>query len=472
MIGYRSLYTLIFLLHGILLCSSQETAPEVELNSVYDFGAKGDSITDDTEAIQKAIDSGVGQIVFHSGVYRLTKSVEIDLDRSGPIALIGNGTARIIMNGAGPAFRLIGTHMGTAGPSTIKQNIWNNQRMPVVDGLEIVGKHPEAVGIEATGTIQLTITRVLIREVVHAIHLTNRNRNVIISECHLFNNSGIGVYLDDVDLHQINITTSHISYNRGGGIVVRKGSVRNLQIGSCDIEGNMDANGPPTANVLIDITAGSMREGAIIGCTVQHGHYAPGSANIRFIGHGKEIKHKSGYFAISDNILSDTQQNLHIKYGRGLIITGNAFGEGFPYNILVEHSDHIVFGTNMLDRNPDYGTESNNSVIIRDSHNVTINGFHLNNNSGGSAGIVFERCSNYNLMNSTILNCDGGGVLLKETKNGKVSGNYIYEDRIDAINPLAIKIQGGKNNLIINNYTNGFIDDESGTASIVNNHAF
>lgn len=472
MIGYRTMHTFILLLFGTLLCNSQEVTPKANVNSVYDFGAKGDGISDDTEAVQKAIDSGVGQVIFHSGVYRFTKSVDIDLEGSGPVAIIGNGTARIIMNGTGPAFRFIGTHTGTADPSTVTQNIWDNQRMPVVNGIEIVGKHPEAVGIEATGTIQLTITRVLIREVFHAIQLSNRNRNVIISECNLYNNSGIGIYLDDVDLHQINIVNSHISYNRGGGIVVRNGSVRNLQIGSCDIEGNMDVKGPPTANVLIDITEGSMREGAIIGCTVQHGHNAPGSANIRFIGHGTETRHKTGYFTIANNVLSDTQQNLHIKYGRGLIITGNAFGEGFPHNILVEHSDHIVFGTNMLDRNPDYGTKSNNSVIIRDSHNVTINGFHLNNNSGGSAGIVLEHCSNYNLMNSTIINCDGGGVLLKESENGKVSGNYIYDDRSDVLNPLAIKVQGGKNNLLINNYTNGFIDDEFGTASIVNNQEF
>ncbi|RIH67003.1 hypothetical protein D1164_00795 [Mariniphaga sediminis] len=438
---------------------------------VKDFGAKGDSISDDTEAIQKAVDSGIGQISFPSGVYRLTAPILIDLNQSGPIAIIGNGTAKVMMNGAGPAFKFVGTHTGTADPYTVKQNVWHNQRMPIIDGIEIIGRHPISKGIEAIETLQLIITRVLVRETLHGIHLSKRNRNIIISECNLYNNRGVGIFLDELNLHQINITNCHISYNGGGGIVVHKGEIRNFQIGSCDIESNIDINGPPSANVLIDITEGSMREGSIIGCTIQHNHNGIGSANIRFIGHGTETRHKTGYFTIANNILSDTQQNLHIKYARGIIITGNAFGEGFSSNILVEHSDHIVFGTNILDRNPDYGTESNNSVIIRDSRNITVNGFHLSNNSVSPTNIILERCRNYNFMNSTILNCNGEGILLKDSENGKVSGNYINDDRPDSRNPVSIRIQGGKGNLIINNYTNGVIDVVSGTANLINNQS-
>ena len=38
-----------------------------------------------------------------------------------------------------------------------------------------------------------------------------RNRNVIISDCQIYNNSGIGVYFDRVNLHQVNITGNHIN---------------------------------------------------------------------------------------------------------------------------------------------------------------------------------------------------------------------------------------------------------------------
>lgn len=463
-----------FLLIGGSNCIAQRKKPEILSKSIIDFGAKGDSITDDTEAIQRAVDSGDGQLVFPPGTYRITNPIDIDLDKGGPVALIGQGTARILMERAGPAFRLVGTHKGTANPSTVKQNVWQSQRMPLIDGLEIVGRHPKAVGIEAAGTMQLTITRVLVRKALHGIHLIERNRNVIISECHFYQNRGIGVYLDKVNLHQININNSHISYNAGGGIVVRKGEVRNLQVGSCDIESNMEEDGPITANILIDITEGSMREGTITGCTIQHSADVPESANIRFIGHGTQERKKTGNFTIANNALSDAQYNIHIQYGRGIIITGNTLWKGFSHNILIQQSDHINLGSNMLDRNPDYGSgttqESKNGVKILEGRHLTISGLHINHVIGGLAGIVLEQCRNYNLTNSTILNCEGGGILLKETENGKVSGNFINDDRQNVNDPVAIEVKGGKNNLIISNYTDGIIHGGPDAAKITGNH--
>ena len=85
--------------------------------------------------------------------------------------------------------------------------------MPLVDGIEILGRHMEASGIEAQGTLQLTITRVTVRSAFHGIHLIKCNRNVVISECHLHDNRGVGLFLGGVNLHQINVTNCHISYN-------------------------------------------------------------------------------------------------------------------------------------------------------------------------------------------------------------------------------------------------------------------
>jgi hypothetical protein len=241
-----------------------------DTKSVGDFGAVGDGKTDDTAAFQRAAESGVGTIRLPRGRYRITKPIVIDLDRVGPTSVVGDGTATLIMAGPGPALKLIGTHRGTANPRTVKENVWERQRMPLLDGFEIVGAHPEAVGIRLEGSMQAVLTRLVIRRALHGIHLTGLNRNVIISECHIYENRGIGVFLEKVNLHQINVTGSHISYNGGGGVVVRESQVRNLQIGTCDIEGNMAVGGPPTANVLLDTRVGSVREGAIVGCTLQH----------------------------------------------------------------------------------------------------------------------------------------------------------------------------------------------------------
>src|SRR5215475_14648662 len=67
-------------------------------------GAKGDGETDDTAAVQKAVNSGAGAVRFGKGVYRLTKTVTIDLDKVGFVALLGDGVGKVVMAGLGPAF--------------------------------------------------------------------------------------------------------------------------------------------------------------------------------------------------------------------------------------------------------------------------------------------------------------------------------------------------------------------------------
>ncbi|MCA9206504.1 MAG: hypothetical protein KDA59_25800, partial [Planctomycetales bacterium] len=113
-------------------------------DNVRDFGAVGDGMHDDTAAIQKAVDSMTGAIRFPKGTYRLTQPVVIDLDRVGYTSLSGDGVAKIVMAGPGPAFRFVGTHFKSADPGGFEDNVWDRQRMPLVDGLAIHGEHEEA----------------------------------------------------------------------------------------------------------------------------------------------------------------------------------------------------------------------------------------------------------------------------------------------------------------------------------------
>ncbi len=128
------------------------------------FGASGDGKADDTVAIQKAVDSGIGDIRLPKGFYRITQPIVIDLDKLGFTAIHGNGVATIVMDGPGPALKFVGTHFKSADPPGFEPKVWQRQRMPLVDGLGVLGRHPESVGIEAVGTMQLTVTRVHIRQ--------------------------------------------------------------------------------------------------------------------------------------------------------------------------------------------------------------------------------------------------------------------------------------------------------------------
>ncbi len=428
---------------------------------VIAFGASGDGRNDDTLAIQKAVNAG-GGVHFSSGTYRLKSTVTIDLDKTGFIALTANGTARIVMAGAGPAFQFIGTHAGSAAPAQFKPNVWERQRAPRVDGLEIVGAHPEADGIAAKGTMQLTITHVVIREVRHAIRLHERNRNVLISDSHLYHNRGIGVFLDAVNLQQININGSHISYNAGGGVVARGGNVRNLQIGNCDIESNMEAGSPPTANILIDSTGGSVGEVAITGCTIQHTASGPDSANIRILGGGDELaraatpamRTNEGHVTITGNVLSDVQVNVHLQHVRGVTLTGNTFWMGFAHDLLVEDSSNVVMGPNNFDRNPRYEysrTSARGGIVFRRSRDCTLMGMHLNGVRHHEAAILLEDCLRFNLTGASVLDCDGVGIRLQNTRLSRVSNCLIRDDREPRNASAAILATGGHGNTISQN---------------------
>ena len=430
--------------------------------TVRDFGAVGDGRTDDTAAIQRAVDRRAGAIVFPTGSYRLTQTVIVDLDRVGFTSLTADGSARVVMAGSGPAFRFIGTHGGTADPQSIKPEVWERQRMPIVDGLEIVGEHAEADGIEAAGTMQLTVTRTNIRGVRHAIHLVERNRNVLIANCHLYHNRGAGVFLDRVNLHQTNISGCHISYNVGGGVVVRGGEVRNVHITGCDIEANMSPDSPPAANVWFDCTDGSMAEAAIVGCTIQHESKAAGSANIRIQGRGvfprkgELIAVNCGHVTIADNVLSDVKTNIELRGARGVTIVGNTFWQGYEHNLFVEDCSHVVVGSNVMERNPLYGytVEAKNGVVFRGCRDCSINGLHLHNVRECDAGLILDNCQRLHVSNCTLLDCENAGLLLNNVRDSRIADCFIRDDR-DPLHPSTPirAIAGGGTKLIDNTFT-------------------
>jgi hypothetical protein len=446
--------------------------------NVRDFGAVGDGKADDTGAFQRAVDSGKGDIFIPRGVYRLAKTIVADLDRVGPLSITGTGTAKIIMAGPGPALKLVGTHEGTAAPNTVKENVWQNQRMPVVSGLEIVGADPEACGVEAAGTMKATFSKLAIRKTLHGIHLTGRNRNVIISDCHIYENRGIGIYLDQVSLHQINVGNSHVSYNAGGGIVQRSGEVRNLQIGNCDIEANMGEKAPPAANVLIDATGGSIGEIAITGCTLQHAHEAPGSSNIRIIGEGlprqyAEGELRGGNITITGNVLSDVQVNIDLYKVRGVTIVGNTIWKGYTHDVLIEDSSSIVIGTNVLDRNPRYhygdGASANRGLVFRNCEQVTLTGLNINNVWRKDGGLILEKCRYFIICGCVILNCDGCGILMDDVQDTIVSGCTVSDTRDQAGKAAALVLRKGKDNLITSNLLTGTLNIAPDSAKLANN---
>lgn len=215
--------------------------------------------------------------------------------------------------------------------------------------------------------------------------------------------------------HQINIANSHISYNRGGGIVVRDGNVRNLQVAGCDIEANMPGDTTPTrtANILIDVTGypesrdKSVAEIAITGCTIQHSaNYggsetatlAPGGANIRLA--GKAI-YPIDSVTITGNVLSDTTTNIDINHAMDVAVSANNFFAPKPAHLTVKNSRRVVVTGNTF--NPRQFVRPGNGGVNRihptDTTNSDINGVSRDRNgvthqrAGSILNLsVFKRC--------------------------------------------------------------------------------
>jgi len=86
------------------------------MSRARDFGAAADGATDDTAALQQAIDDGDGLLELAKGCLRITAPLVLDTTRHGYLSVSGwQGTSRIVMDGPGPAIRVIGNHQGTAG---------------------------------------------------------------------------------------------------------------------------------------------------------------------------------------------------------------------------------------------------------------------------------------------------------------------------------------------------------------------
>ena len=422
------------------------------------FGAVGDGETDDTEAIRHAVAEGDGMLHFPPGTYRITSTIEVKLTDQGPLGIDGTGgTARVVMAGKGPAFRLVGSHGGTGDPASRKGNVQTHQRMPTIKNIEVEGSHPEADGFELIQTMQPVFEGVMVTRCRHGIHLIERNRNVVISHCHLYFNTGVGIFLDGVNLHQINIASSHISYNRQGGIRIERSEVRNLQITGNDIEYNNfrahKSEPEPTAEIYVDVTAegASVNEVTIASNTIQATE-SPGGANIR-IKEKPDASRPPGLFAISGNVIGSQENNVHLTGCYGIALSGNTIYSCGHRNLFIEDSQLVnVSGNTFRRHTPKYGT----GVRFERSSDITFTGCAIHDESengqpGLNALLELADCQRINVSGSQFLK----GLIGVEAMNCTqvaLTGNTINDSREKPIAKHAVSFAGkDENHLVANN---------------------
>jgi hypothetical protein len=420
------------------------------MTNVRDYGAAGDGRIDDTKAIRHAIERGGGRLVFPRGTYRLTGPLLVDLDRFGPIAISGEGgTAGLLMDGPGPAIRLVGTHNKSADPTGFEPRVWQRQRMPTVGQIEIVGNHDQADGIELDGTMQATIAGVSIRRCRYGVHLVRRNRNVLLSDSHIYDGRGpaIGVYFDGVNLHQTIICGCHISYCKHAGIKVARSEIRNLQITGCDIEYNHDTSNTDSTDIWIDSREGTVREGTIASNTIQ-AKESPRGSNLRIEGRPRDDSAGAGLWTITGNIIQDQQVNLQLRNCRGVVVTGNSFATGYERSIVLDHCRHVVIGTNTFDHNPDYSRDCPDGIRIIGSAGINLQNLILEGcragdpDEGGAIEVVDS--SEVLILGCQVLDPEFRGIDIRNCRNTKVSECNVVDRRARPTMREPVRVVGGE----------------------------
>ncbi len=428
------------------------------MTNVRDFGATGDGKTDDTDSIQHAVDQGDGALVLPPGDYRLTRPIEIELARHGRTSISGaGGTARLHMTRGGPALRLVGTHARSADPADFADSVWAMERMPTVSALEIAGETDETDGIELEGTMQATISGVLVRRCRYGVRLIRRNRNLLIANSHIYHGRGaaIGVFFDRVNLHQTNIVGCHISYCRHAGIKIVGSELRNLQITGCDIEYNFDPDSPDSADVWIDAREGTVREGTIASNTIQ-AKQSPGGANVRIEGLETELSNKAGLWSITGNVLMSQATNLLLRSCRGVVVTGNTFASGYERSIVLERCRHVLVASNTFDHNPDYGGDRTDGITVRDSAGCVLSSLLLEDTRSGGpesgGAIEVYDSSEMAITDCQVLDPTHRGIYLESVRRSRVSGCTVLDRRATPVMADAIRLaRGARGNLVSGN---------------------
>jgi hypothetical protein len=421
------------------------------------FGAKGDGKTDDTAALSHALQQGDGRLVLTRGDYVISRPLLVPLDERGRFSLTGDGgVARLIMTGPGPALHLVGTHRKTAKPGDFAEGVWHKERMPTVQDLEIVGGHPEADGVRIEGAMQPTLTGMLIRRCRHGIHLVGRDRNVVVAGCHVYDNTGVGIFFDRVNLHQTNLTGNHVSYCKQGGIRIAGSEVRNVQVCGNDIEYNFDPQAETSADVLFDAREGSVREATIVGNTIQ-ALESPGGANVRLVGVGRDNPNAAGMVAITGNLLGSQTTVLHLRACRGVAVSGNCLYDGYQNALWAEDSENLVLGPNSIDHNPDYKGKSTDRVLLRGCRNVTLTGLLLEHTGAAEAepeaSVVIDDCTNVSVTGAQVIGARVRGMLVRGSRVVRVADCTIRPRPGDATYRAAVTVDGKSAQvLVVNNF--------------------
>lgn len=392
--------------------------------NVRDFGAIGDGTTDDTAAIQSALDSGTSRVFIPAGSYKITTLLSVPSD----IEVCGEGTASSIVLGADTvALELNGT-----------SNI--HLRDFAIDGQRATytSNSNNAIFIEwrVTAGSSVRIESVYVHDVAGAgiiglAAVGTPSSEVYIENCRVENTGTHGIilqdYISDVVIRRNTVKASGLGFADRPAITASRYG-KNVIVSDNICVGSVSALGTSVHGISIDRTENATCVGNIISDQIGYGIEIGGVTNGTFQGNSINACSRAAIGLSGSETL--TLRNVNVS------VVGNVCNANTTQGIYT----FMTSGT---------GVYFHESIVISSN---TVNG------TTTSSGIEIGFVNRLTVSNNSVYDSFLSGVYVDNCKEINITGNNLINNNCTAIKNVSSITLVGTTATVTSNahgYSNG-----------------
>ena len=347
----------------------------------YTCDGTNDEVTIETAGA--ALPAAGGLILLLEGNFTIEDTININTTMAERIQVSGLGDSTILHNinlGGAACINLsagwtdTADHPDAGGSGDIGKIGWS------ISNMQIIGNPLSGDGIIAHQTMHLRVHHLTIRDNGgDGISCVTRNRNMIITNCNIWGNDGIGIDGYHCNFHQMLISNNHISYNYNGGIRQYSTLAGDLENDDWCITGNvMEWNGDDDATDY-EIQLYKTRGGSSIITGNEISSHTNSQHAIYITGDSDEVTDKT---IISGNFIEDSNSHcIYLnEYCKDITITGNTIDQSASQNwgIYVDNCEFFTICGNTIDDGGIYIVDSNtfsitgNTIVNADDDGINI----------------------------------------------------------------------------------------------------
>lgn len=422
---------------GTLHVDGDIDSPTDEMGIVHvdEFGAEGDGETNDSQAIQDAVNSieEKAALVFSSGKrYLLEDTVTINVNR---VRVIYGNNAYLIIDDNIVGLDIHGEkdEPGSGPDWPIQHELKDEEFSSIIHGLQIYSPSYTGVGIRLRNQFATTVSNCHFFNLDYALRIGDFTRNLILSDNNIWDNQTAGIHMTGdnssrsrADIHQIVVADSNISYNRNSILIDDNFQVYNLHIGNCIMEAQTDQQD----GFESFINAQGPTQEVHVATTNFQDHNAGDDALIKFEGSvGSRFSITSSYINLTNG------DGLRMKDPEEVTIVGNIFDRLEGDAVTLTDGTEIAINSNVFQE------VSGNAVEIDGTDRFAVNGNAIN--AVDSAAIALSGNTQIGTVSSN--QAYNVKTFLDANTSDSILGTIVESNNIRPRDSPAININSGGN---------------------------